>query len=68
MKGFVSNYIFPLAVIMTVAIGGLFVQVSGIEYRTGELETDIASIDTLVRNQERILFKLCLLIDDNANC
>jgi hypothetical protein len=68
MKAFVSNYVLPLALVITLSIGGLFVQVSGIEYRTGVLEEELASIDLLVRNQERILFKLCLLIDNSANC
>jgi hypothetical protein len=76
MKKFMSNFILPLALIITLSLAGLFLQVSGHDSRIVIVEGDVESLsdemknikdigNTLKQNQEQILYKLCLLINDN---
>jgi hypothetical protein len=76
MKKFVSNFVLPLSLIITLSLAGLFLQVSGHDSRIVTVEKDVETMsnemknikdigNTLKQNQEQILYKLCLLINDN---
>lgn len=63
-----SNYAVSLAVAATVAIGGMFLKVTGQEIRLVAVEEQVqkheAAADALLGNQDRMMYKMCLLIHD----
>jgi hypothetical protein len=75
-KNFVNNFIFPLALIITLSLAGLFLQVSGNDSRINVIGDDVEilkeevnaitdSYSLIKQDQEQILYTLCLLVNDN---
>jgi hypothetical protein len=81
LKTFMANYLLPLALMITLSLGGLFLQVYSDGVRIEAVEQDSkglheeddsinGSLVAIVANQEVMLFKLCVLLHDKnlAEC
>ena len=72
-----TNLLAPVMVVMILALGTFFMEVSGHELRLVSVEGHIVNVeedvdsvrltaDKLLKNQEHMLYKMCLIINDNS--